>query len=492
MGDFAPTDEQTAILDAFRTGQPVVAKALAGTGKTTALRLLADSTNQRGQYLAFNKAIVEEGKKSFPANMGVNTAHSLAFTAVGHKYGHRIRTSQRQRAADIARALRLDPIAVTKPDGTRRDLSPGFLAGHTMRALARFCQTADPAPTRDHFGRIEGIDGVTGDGRRKNDNNRMVATHCEPALRRAWADIQNLDGQLRFEHGHYLKMWQLEGPRIPARFVLFDEAQDANPVMLAIVAAQTHAQRVYVGDDHQQIYSFTGAVNALSSLDGAEELFLTQSFRFGPAIAAVANDVLRLLAASKFVVGTPTVGSHVGDCDDPQVILTRTNAAAVRAFLHRLAVGERPYLTGGADDVGRFCRAAIQLRDDGWTGHPELACFAGWGEVLEYVAQDPQGGELKLLVDLITEFGAEQILAGLDRMPTARNVSIEISTAHKAKGREWDRVALADDFPRWDDEDEPPPDPEELRLLYVAVTRARLHLDVSQVPLLTQARKAAA
>ena len=48
--------------------------------------------------------------------------------------------------------------------------------------------------------------------------------------------------------------------------MLFDEAQDANPVIAAIVAAQEHAQLVYVGDSQQQIYEFTGARNAIENI----------------------------------------------------------------------------------------------------------------------------------------------------------------------------------------------------------------------------------
>lgn len=53
-----------------------------------------------------------------------------------------------------------------------------------------------------------------------------------------------------------------------------------------------------------------------------------------------------------------------------------------------------------------------------------------------------------------------------------RSASITISTAHKAKGREWDTVRLYGDFPHVDNMSD-----EELRLVYVAVTRARKHLD---------------
>jgi hypothetical protein len=65
---------------------------------------------------------------------------------------------------------------------------------------------------------------------------------------------------------------------------------------------------------------------------------------------------------------------------------------------------------------------------------------------------------------------------------TTADVDVVISTAHKAKGLEWDNVRIADDFrgPRRDKNDPEVvhmPDPEELRLAYVAVTRAKKKLD---------------
>src|SRR5690606_13167694 len=61
------------------------------------------------------------------------------------------------------------------------------------------------------------------------------------------------------------------------------------------------------------------------------------------------------------------------------------------------------------------------------------------------------------------------------------SLDVIVSTAHKAKGLEWDRVRIGDDFkgPKQDTEtgELVMPDPEELRLAYVAVTRARRELD---------------
>lgn len=478
MADFAPTPEQEQALALFATGNNLVIEAGAGTGKTATLRLLAESTPRQGAYLAFNKAIVAEAGAKMPGNVTCSTAHSLAFRAVGKRYSHRL-NGPRMKAAEQARRLGIDPLVITTPFGSKR-LAAGFLAGVVNRAVGRFCQTADEAINERHFPYLDGIDLPTPDGRKGWAANREVAMHLLPAARRAWADLSSIDGALRFGHDHYLKLWQLEGPRIAADFILFDEAQDANPVMLAIVAAQGHAQRVYVGDSQQQIYSFTGAINALASIDGAGRTFLTQSFRFGPDIAGQANRVLARLSAELVIKGTPTIASVVGPVAEPDVVLCRTNATTVSKALDALDAGRKPHIVGGAAEVVAFAKGALSLMDEGWTSHPELACFDSWEDVRDYVANDQQGGELRLLVNLVDKFTAPTIIEALGRMTPEATADVVLSTAHKAKGREWDTVALASDFPDGTAPDGSPrePEDEELRLVYVAITRARRELDL--------------
>src|ERR1700731_1501843 len=52
-----PTEEQQRARDAFTAGGDLAVVAGAGTGKTTTLVLMAESTRKTGLYLAFNKAI---------------------------------------------------------------------------------------------------------------------------------------------------------------------------------------------------------------------------------------------------------------------------------------------------------------------------------------------------------------------------------------------------------------------------------------------------
>ena len=60
------------------------------------------------------------------------------------------------------------------------------------------------------------------------------------------------------------------------------------------------------------------------------------------------------------------------------------------------------------------------------------------------------------------------------------DADIVISTAFKAKGREWDNVKLADDFlpSKGEDEDGPKIERAEARVFYVALTRGRRAVDV--------------
>jgi ATP-dependent exoDNAse (exonuclease V) beta subunit len=62
-----PTGEQQAIIDASQSGDDLVIEAGAGTGKTSTLRLLATAQpRRRGLYVASNKAIASDAKRSFP------------------------------------------------------------------------------------------------------------------------------------------------------------------------------------------------------------------------------------------------------------------------------------------------------------------------------------------------------------------------------------------------------------------------------------------
>lgn len=481
MTTFNPTPEQSVISDCFKAGGDVRVQAGAGTGKTSTLKMLAEQTSRRGRYLAFNKALTEDAKASMPANVTASTIHSLAFGAVGKHYAHRLRAGRITSNA-LAQILGIERMAVDGPH-ERKLLAPGYLAGVTMRALRNFCQSADTEPGPEHFPYIDGIDGFDEERQRREwINNRAVRHYLTPMLLKAWADVQRTDGKVRFAHEHYLKMYALGECRIFADFIMVDEYQDVAPVMQQIMSKQADAQIVGVGDSAQAIYGFTGAIDALERMDADHDAWLTQSFRFGPAIAEQANKILKQLGSDMQLKGTDAIPSEIRELVNPKAILTRTNATGVVHLLQLAAEGRAAHMVGGGREVVDFAQAATMLRKQGHCYHPELACFTSWAEVQTYVAEDPQGGELKLLVDLVDEFGADVITEALQRMPDERHADVVVSTAHKSKGRQWDTVQLAEDFPEHPSECST----DELRLLYVAATRARRTLDISAVGALAE------
>lgn len=479
---FPPTGEQQACIDLFASGATMVIEAGAGAGKTTVLRMIAQSApDKRFQYVAFNKAIVDDCAGTMPQNVRCNTAHSLAFREVGKRYAHRL-GGARQRPAEVAARLGLDPWACKMADDSPpKTLSPAYLAGHVMAAVTRFCQTADERPGKQHFPYVTSIDltdPVT--GKRQYTNNDLLHRDLLPALERAWADLSRLDGALRFGHAHYLKIWALSNPTIDADVILFDEAQDASGVMAGVVFAQETAQVVAVGDPQQEIYGWAGAENSIAKMIdlGHPVRRLSQSFRFGPAVADAANEMLANLPTDMRISGLDSINSTVGPFEDrtPSVVLCRTNAGAMNELLVRLEQGLRPALVGGGGEIASFARGAADLMAGRSTSHPELSCFDTWGSVVAFVEQDAEGAELRLMVNLIDRYGVDTLLRALDRMPREIDADIVISTAHKSKGREWATVLIGSDFGGMDRSD-----PAEWRLKYVAVTRAKLHLDYSSL-----------
>ena len=368
---------------------------------------------------------------------------------------------------------------LTVPFGSvSKRLSPGYLASQVMGAIRRFCQSADPEVTADHFRYVDGIDMPTDEGRRGYSSNGLVRDYLLPFARKAWADLSDVNGTLPFSHDHYLKIWELGNPVIAADYILSDESQDVAPVVLSILKKQK-CKIVFVGDSAQSIYEWRGAINAMADFPDAPRCMLSQSFRFGPAIAEVANAVLATLEEPTRLrlKGFEKIESRVEKTDDPTAILTRTNAVAVASLLGAIADGKRPFLVGGGSDTVAFVEAAQKLQNGESTSHPDLACFSSWGEVQEYVKQE-DGDDLKLMVKIIDEFKPATLLNALRSMPASEDLAdLVICTAHKSKGREWDRVKLAADFPtksKCCDSDR--------KLLYVAVTRAKLVLDVTSCP----------
>lgn len=471
---FTPTAEQAAIIDAVASGENTAVEALAGTGKTTTMRLAAEATGRRrGLYIVFNKAAQVDAAKVFPKSCKVRTAHSLAFQAVRRTHGPKLPQGRVRPfpAAEAVDAFRIRGVEITSDLA----IGPRGIAALAKSTVTRFCQSAAAEPETDHVPWLRGLGPLA---------RQTLAAHVLPYAAAMWRDLADPGGRrMPMGHDHYLKLWALTSPALAADYVIVDECQDTNPVLEHVVLAQD-TQLVAVGDRLQTLYAWRGTSNLFRSIRGARQLALTESFRFGPAIAREANKWLSLDVLDTDLRLTGRGGpSAVEPLEDADAILCRTNATAVLEVMDALSDGKRVALVGGGDDIEQLARAAIDLQAGRGTAHPELAGFRTWEDLRRYVT-DEDDTDLGVLVRLVDKYGAEAIIAVAARLSPESRAEVTVSTAHKAKGRQWNRVRIADDFapPHLDDNGKPKPVPAgEAMLAYVAVTRAQRVLDPEAV-----------
>lgn len=471
----SPTAEQQRIIDAVPSGCKLKIKAYAGAGKTSTLRLVADRLSQRrGMYLAFNREIAEQARRSFPANVSSGTIHSLAYRSVAPDLAARVGYPA-EPPHELAARFGLAPLEVPLATGKPVELTLFELGRMVVDGLGRFCRSADAVPAPVHVPVDEKIDLRAAD---------WLRSALHPYVARLWDESRHVRGRSAIIPDVYLKVWAQRSPRIDSDFILFDEAQDSDGVMLWLLNQQTHAQTIFVGDPYQQIYEWRGAVNAMAQIS-APEYALTESFRFGPAIARLASRLLALLGESVPVRGQDAIGS-IG-VDDPSLsppvdaILCRKNVSAIWHLAVGVESGHRPSIRMSPAEIVAYADGADALLDGRRAYKPAaFSLFETWKDVQSF-ARSAVGADLLPIVRIVDELGTDYLRAISQRVASESDSDYVISTVHRAKGLEWKRVKVVNDFLFKYVDGRLAVDEDELRLLYVAITRAQHLLDISDL-----------
>ncbi|HEX3212389.1 MAG TPA: ATP-dependent helicase, partial [Actinomycetota bacterium] len=322
------------------------------------------------------------------------------------------------------------------------------------------------------------------------------------------------------------------------RWFSVDEYQDTNPLQQALLETWLGERDdlAVVGDEDQTIYTFTGATSEYLTgfarrFPGAQVVRLEDNYRSSPEVLALAN---RLLAATpgrpdrgKRLVATrpsgpePTVAAfenaerevkaavaEVGrlagagvDLDEVAVLL-RTNAQ-IPPFEEALAAAGIRYQVRGE----LFFRRTEVLRAIGvLRSRTARAAGGGLVDALEAIwferfgfrrDEEPDGEEARqrhasliTLLGIAERVGDEAGMAGfLEEMgrraaqeAEGTGGGVNLLTYHRAKGLEFDAVllpAIEEGVLPIRQASTPAEVAEERRLLYVGLTRARVHLWLS-------------
>lgn len=486
-----PTQEQQAVVDA--NSKIVKAIAFAGAGKTSTFVERAKTHVKRTLYLCFNKSVQVEAEKRFPKHVTCKTQHGLAYQAIISRCGYK-----GIRYTNVSK-LFLKPTA-------QRFRIDYYMVSLVHKTVENYCNSADTEMSAAH---VE-PDSI---GRYTYDVSKTVLDYAK----QVWGLMIGGNEQQSFPmtHGGYLKLFQLSKPRLGYEVIMLDEAQDTNPVVHDIVLSQADygSQIILTGDPYQQIYAWRGAVDALNKVE-AETLYMTQSFRFGPEVAGVANHLLnaffheeralvglgaagKLSGFDKHLGGqSPTADEQLPEC---YTFLARTNAylfaeASRRAGTCKMFVpgsganGELPIFQAVLDVFALYQGRKMDIKGD-----YDLRHFDDYWQFMDFVQTGMADPEWTISAAMIEKY-KEGIPAQIDKIRKSlvsrpEDAQVTLITAHRAKGMEWDNVVLGDDYAElFDEEGSLRPIGEdrktqvrhdEINLLYVAATRAKKHLTLN-------------
>ena len=509
---YAPSPHQARVLAFVEqgTGHAVV-EATAGSGKTTTLvqvaRLLPE--HEPACFLAFNRATAAELRARLPSQVEATTIHALGrATLLRGLAGARGVTPDEGKYRALALALVRERAAGLG--------EAAALAGHLAR-LAGFARleltdARDPSAVQavaERYGLESPVTAAL-----------TPALHgLLPALLERGTAAARA-GRVDFTDMVYLPVaLRLAPPRFG--FVCVDEAQDLSPLTLAFVLrlVEGGARAVFVGDPRQAIYAFAGAdrrsLARVAAATGASVLPLSVSFRcptrhvalarrFSPAMEPAPGAALGSLRLAP--LGRLPRLARPGD-----LVMCRVNGPLVELCLRLTAAGT-PARVLGADLAGPVVALARRLfagrlppdaeavvarhaEAEARSLEQRLLTSAALGEALRRSREAHQAlalllaklgaGRPRRLDDL--ERLARTLLVDDPEADAAPTPGVVLSTIHKAKGREAERVFLLfpeELAPRPDGGApaaaalaEPPLDEEaEANVLFVALTRAKREL----------------
>lgn len=479
------TQEQENILTLSSQGTDLKVSAYAGTGKTFTLKQLTKKVfhKKQGIYLAFNKAIATEAQKKFGQNIKTTTFHALAYSQTDSSILKKL-TAPRYLPEQAIKDFGLKNIPIVD-QLTRKTIDFTAYKQFTVinQSITMFCRDNAKYITKKH------VEDALPEWINLSFYNSSIVTVLLPHVIKYWEMLTDDTTQIKISHDIYLKLWAMSSPMLNTDYILIDEAQDSDPIMLQILKNQS-CQRIFVGDKFQSIYGFRGAENAMQRLL-IPEARLTQSFRFGDKIADQGNLILSTILKEKIpLIGNPSISSFVGGLESPSAILVRNNASAFKIALEKLLDNKKVRLELDTETLKKNLQDAIKLKanENNLDINSEFFGFRDWASVLQY-AEENELDSLSALAKLIEKETPEKLLFVLNRLDEVvdqKDIDCIVSTAHKSKGLEYSSVQIYDDF-KFNRSfnpligkncQQPLMTEDEARLLYVAVTRAEHQLDV--------------
>lgn len=489
------TDEQLDIINTLESKDDnIIINAYAGASKTTTLVELVNKIRETDKiskilYMVFNRSMIQEAKEKFQGlNVECYTTHGFALK--------RFTTVKKQ---DIEIMGNLD-FHVFMQIKNRASFKSSFIRYSVINEmLTKYCLTFDDL---DKFC----------DTLRRNPESYGLDKNS-PKLKEVefFKTIYTYFIQENmYTHGMYLKEYSCNcGDSISGyKYLLLDESQDLNPFLLNILKRIKYNKMYVVGDEYQQIYQFTGAVNSMDKFKG-KKMKLSTSFRFNKRIADLANKIL----ASNYDKFKGDI-KNFHNTEKPwnnteKTILFRTNSTLFE-YAVDLVKKKKNIKVKFMDIVsGENCDSFDTTFSEMIYFYYKLLESVNFGKLEEYqnmfrvkksktidnyvkIAEKEGRGLYRYLsnnidvlpLDLrkyfifytLNEYDILNVLRSVRDSENCKNPDkiYTLITSHRSKGLQFDDVKLAPDDWKINGD-------AELNLLYVAITRAKYNLDIRAI-----------
>ena len=458
----------------------LIANAKAGVGKSTVIleAVKRIPTNKRVLLIAFNKHIAEHLKSKVPDNVWVSTTHSLGWSAIKKKYKVTESAIDENKVSKV-----INKLSKKWHMNDVKDIGQYLNLIEKIVNLSRLTISVTPTQIENlavkHDIKLNII-----------DINRVI-------------NIMNIvhADTLSFDFNDMICMTALKKEIfiIPFDVVIVDELQDfgRTQLLVALKAVKPKFGRlIMVGDENQAIYNFLiSDFNAFKYIKKVyptiKELDIPICYRCDKNIIRKAQEIVPTIQYSDISgEGIVRTGSILDEAKTGDFVLCRTTEPLIELLFELISVDKKAYINGR--DIGKDLEYKMEKHIDKTNGFSLLIIEERnvlndiRNKLLNNGVLDVETNSefinyqdrVKIYEFLNDKFSGniKEALNSFKKIFTKIEDGIVLSTIHKSKGSEADRVFIirTDLMPMktaqaWQAK-------QEKNLMYVAYTRAKKEL----------------
>jgi F-box protein, helicase, 18 len=453
-----PNAQQNAVI---QSKAPCIrVHALAGTGKsTTVLHILNNSPNTPTLYVVFNSLLKTEMEErirdaKIKCRVNVKTLHGYAYQWMAQNFfqGTSVNICQNRvqfsttmgiiegDSSGLLRLAKAYGLTGAKDASATWESAESYL-NNVYRTLRNFYQSTDLTVENHHIAIPRyGLGG-------KVPVNTWIASDAH----KIWIAMKQWPDQFAWDFDAMIRFMAMDKNPWPYERIILDEAQDSSYFFATAMYQQKHAQRIYLGDPHQSIYHFRNAYDATQAEGKDTVLTLSETHRFGPEIASLANQLLEIKGSSDRLIGMGN-SSDIAFIDatlvpdpDKTTYIAATNNQLLDVAFKRFLAGKPYIITGDKEVTIQDALDLLALKKEFFTGiqSPIIKKFKTYEDLETYVQESGNDDYSipmewvknpltmqalpKLKHDILNKFTKDVTKIDLGKMCV-------LSTAHQLKG----------------------------------------------------------